>query len=323
MIGISDHATRMNITLLQLRSFSAVAGQGSVRAAARALGMAQSGVTQQLQNLELIVGGPVFDRTNRGVALTSLGERLLLRANTILGECNRAEQEMRQLQGDMSGLVAFGIATEPLIQSLPTVMSDFHCRYPLVETHLMSGTSRRMISWVRKGSLDFAVALISERTDSADLAVTELYPSRPAIICRRGHPLQNATSVAELVDCKWIGTRQPDLSESTANRLIDLFEATRLPKPNIVVTTEAVFDTLHLVANTDFLSLEPLIVTEHPFFRQALTRIPITEAIHNARICLVHRLAVPLTPAAQQLSAMLTSHARTMSRSRTASTAPR
>jgi DNA-binding transcriptional LysR family regulator len=316
MFTFADHQIpgAMNLTLLQLRVFSSVASQGSVRGAARALGMAQSGITQQLQKLEQSAGGAVFSRSNRGVVLTAMGERLLLRAGSILGECTRAEQEMQQMLGEMSGVISFGMATEPLISTLPPVLNDFHERYPRVETHLMSGTSRQMISWVRKGSLEFAIALISEQTDTADLAVTTLYPSNPAIICRRGHPCERKTSIKELVDCKWIGTRQPDLSVTAANRLTDLFARQGLPRPRIVVTTEALFDTLHLVAQTDYLSLEARIVTAHPFFERALTHIPIKEPIGAARICLVHRLAVPLTPAAQRLCAMLASHGRSLSR---------
>ncbi|MES2148775.1 MAG: LysR substrate-binding domain-containing protein [Pseudomonadota bacterium] len=302
------------MTLIQLRVLSAVAGQGSVRGAARALDMAQSGITQQLHKLEQFAGGPLFNRTNRGVTLTLLGERLLARADAILGECTRAEHEMRQLQGDISGVVSFGIALEPLIRSLPSVLNDFNCRHPRVELHLMGGTSRKMISWVRKGSLDFALALISDTTDTADLLVSPLYPSQPAIVCRKDHPLRNKTSIADLVDCRWISTRQPDLTESPASRLIDLFAKNGLPKPRVVATTEALFDTLHLVSQTDYLSLEPEIVSRHPFFVSTLTCIPIAEAIKTSEVCLVHRSAVPLTPAAQQLLAMLASHSRTVFR---------
>jgi DNA-binding transcriptional LysR family regulator len=274
--------------------------------------MAQSGITQQLQKLEQFAGGPLFDRTNRGVTLTSLGERLLARAGAILGECTRAEHEMRQLQGDMSGVVSFGIALEPLISTFPPVLNEFRRRFPRVELHLGGGTSRKMISWVRKGSLDFAVALISAQTDTTDLSVSPLYRSQPAIVCRKGHPLRTRRSIADLVECSWISTRQPDLSESAASRLIALFTENGLPKPNVVATTEALFDTLHLVAQADYLSLEPQIVTKHPFFEHAFTTIPIVETIQTAEICLVHRSAVPLTPAAQQMFAMLGSHARTM-----------
>src|SRR5690349_12646283 len=54
----------MAFTLSQLRIFQAVVEHGSLRAAARALDLAQSGVTQQLQSLEATLGATLFTRTN-------------------------------------------------------------------------------------------------------------------------------------------------------------------------------------------------------------------------------------------------------------------
>src|ERR1700730_4670835 len=102
----------MALTISQLRAFTAVAEHGSIRAASRALGIAQSGITQQLQNLESMLGASLFTRTNR-----ALGQRLLQRAGAILGECERAEQEVQQLRGDYAGEVTFGMTTEPLIDA--------------------------------------------------------------------------------------------------------------------------------------------------------------------------------------------------------------
>ena len=90
----------MALTISQLRVFTAVAEHGSIRAASRALGIAQSGITQQLQNLESMLGATLFTRTNRGIALTAIGQRMLQRAATILGECARAEHEAQQLRGE-------------------------------------------------------------------------------------------------------------------------------------------------------------------------------------------------------------------------------
>ena len=95
-----DHFYRtplaMALTISQLRMLTAVAEHGSIRAASRALGIAQSGITQQLQNLESLLGATLFTRTNRGIALTALGQRMLQRAATILGECERAAHDERR-----------------------------------------------------------------------------------------------------------------------------------------------------------------------------------------------------------------------------------
>jgi LysR family transcriptional regulator, regulator of abg operon len=303
----------MSLTLSQLRAFVAVAEHGSIRAASRALDVAQSGITQQLQSLEAGLGGALFSRTNRGIVLTPAGERLLLRAGAILGECERTEREMAQMRGEFGGVVTLGVTTEPLIDTLAPVLMQFRSRFKDVSVHLMSGTSRLMMSWIRDGTLDFAVALVSAHTDTSDLAVTPLYPSEPVVVCRRGHPMQGATTLRELADCEWIATRAPKQPGTPpTNRLVDLFAAHGLPPPHIVATTEALFDTLHLIIETDCLSLEPSVVTKHRLFGRALAVVPIRERAEATDVCLLHRAGAPLTPAAQEFATMIASYARTV-----------
>jgi LysR family transcriptional regulator, regulator of abg operon len=303
----------MSLTLSQLRMFVAVAEHGSVRAASRALGLAQSGITQQLQNLERELGGALLTRTNRGIALSALGQRLLVRAETILGECERASQEAQQLRGDYAGEVSFGLSTEPLMDTLVPVLADYSVRFPRVALRLRSGTSRTMISWIREGTLDFALALVGPYTDTTDLAVTPLYASEPVVVGRRGHPLARARSLAALADCNWVATRSPNLTDDAAtNRLTAFFAAQELPPPRIVATVEGLFETLHFVSETDCLALEASVVVKQGAFADRLAAIPVAQRPAGQQVCLLQRAAVPLTPAAQELAAMLVSWARTV-----------
>lgn len=303
----------MALTISQLRAFKAVAEHGSLRAASRALGVAQSGITQQLQNLESILGATLFIRTNRGIALTALGQRLLQRAGAIIGECERAEQEVQQLRGDYAGEVTFGMTTEPLVDALAPVLMDFRTRFPQVALHLRTGTSRMMISWIREGTLDFAVALVSKHTDTADLSVVPLYPSDPVIVCRKDHPKSGARTLAELAGCAWIATRSPNLTDDPqVNRLSHLFESHGLPPPEIVATVEGLYETLHLVGATDCLSLESSIVAKQGPFASALTVIDVRERAIEQTVCLLQRAAIPVMPAAQELATMIASYTRTV-----------
>ncbi|WGS54791.1 LysR substrate-binding domain-containing protein [Paraburkholderia sp. D15] len=303
----------MALTISQLRAFTAVAEHGSIRAASRALGIAQSGITQQLQNLESMLGATLFTRTNRGIALTALGQRLLQRAGAIIGECERAEQEVRQLRGDYVGEVTFGMTTEPLIDALAPVLTQFRTRFERVAVHLRTGTSRMMISRIREGTLDFAVALVSKYTDTTDLSVTPLYPSDPVVVCRRGHPKAHATSLAELVDCPWLATRSPNLTDNPqVHRLNQMFDSHGLPPPRIIATVEGLYETLHLVGATDCLSLEASVVAQRGPFASTLTAIPVRERAVEQDVCLLQRAAVPLTPAAQEFATMIASYSRTV-----------
>ncbi|SAL64089.1 LysR family transcriptional regulator [Caballeronia terrestris] len=299
----------MELTLAQLRMFIAVAEAGSLRAAARSLNVAQSGVTQQLRKLEASVGGPLFERGHRGARLTAIGERLRLRADVILGECLRTEEEMRQLRGESTGQVALGLAAEATMRLFPALLASFRERCPRIDVHLTSATSRVLTSWVRDGSLDFALALVSQEADVHDLETTRLFDSEVAVIARRGHPLANARTLAELSDAEWVSTR-PRRVVSTANRLSMLFDTAGLDAPRIAATTEAVFDTMHCVANSDYLALEPARLAEHAFFREHVTVVPIAEHAASTPVCLLRRAGVPLTPAAQELATMAVSFAR-------------
>jgi len=266
-----------------------------------------------LQNLESMLGATLFTRTNRGIALTALGQRLLQRAGAIIGECERAEQEVRQLRGDYIGEVTFGMTTEPLVDAFAPVLMEFRSRFERVAVHLRTGTSRMMISWIREGSLDFAVALVSKHSDTADLSVTPLYASDPVIVCRQGHPKAGATSLAELVDCTWAATRSPNLTDDPQiNRLSHLFESHGLPPPKIVATVEGLYETLHLVGATDCLSLEASVVAKRGPFASTLTPIDVRERAVEQNVCLLQRAAIPLTPAAQELATMIASYTRTV-----------
>jgi DNA-binding transcriptional LysR family regulator len=67
----------MDIDFGYLRCFKAVAEAGSVSKASLALGLSQPAISIQIKKLEAQVGKSLFERTNRGLYLTSTGERLL------------------------------------------------------------------------------------------------------------------------------------------------------------------------------------------------------------------------------------------------------
>jgi DNA-binding transcriptional LysR family regulator len=312
MITFRDHPTEtpsVDLTLTQLRMFVAVADAGSVRAAARQLDIAQSGITQQLQKLEALAGGPLFERDVRGARLTPIGERLRVRAELIVGECRKTEDEMRQLRGDLTGRVALGLAAEATMRLFPALLASYRERCPRIDVHLTSATSRMLTSWVRDGSLDFALALIAPDADIHDMETTPLFDSEVAVIARRGHPLARSRTLAGLQDAEWVSTRQRG-GGAPGNKLSAFFEHAKLAPPRVAATTEAVFDTLHCIASSDYLGLEPASLAGHPFFREHVEVVPIAERAAKTPVCLLRRAGVPLTPAAQELATMAVSYAR-------------
>lgn len=295
------------MTLDQLRAFVAIVEHGSIRAGARSLGIAQSGLTQQLRRLEHSLGTTLFVRASSGVVLTDHGHTLLARARIILGECHRAEQEFSHLKGELAGSISVGASSEACARLVPAALQQLRWAYPKVQVHLASGPSAALLSGIREGRLDFAVTLVSQASDMSDLSSTKMGDSRPAILCRRGHPLADATSIQALAQAQWINTRPLGPSGTPSNRLGDWFAAHGMAKPNVAVTVDSLLDTLKLVAETDYLFLGPGFVVEDGTFTRELKALALREPIPHADISLVQRTAVPLAPAARVFAAMLLS----------------
>ncbi|HSX68862.1 LysR family transcriptional regulator [Nocardioides sp.] len=67
-----------------VRAFVAIAHEGSISGAARQLGYSQPAITQQLKDLEHLVGRRLFDRSSTAVTLTSAGRDRLALAELML-----------------------------------------------------------------------------------------------------------------------------------------------------------------------------------------------------------------------------------------------
>ena len=69
--------------LVQIRDLTAVAQRGSMRAAARQLGITQAAISRSIREIEHELGVPLFERGTKGVVLTPLGQVFLRRALVI------------------------------------------------------------------------------------------------------------------------------------------------------------------------------------------------------------------------------------------------
>src|SRR6267154_3431525 len=92
--------------LIMLR---AVAAEGSIAAAARALRYTRSAVSQQLSSLETEAGTALIDRRGNQVTLTPAGRVLLEHTERILVELRAAEATLSRDDQAVSGLLRVGV----------------------------------------------------------------------------------------------------------------------------------------------------------------------------------------------------------------------
>jgi DNA-binding transcriptional LysR family regulator len=99
------------VTLTQLNAFVLVARLGSVRAAASALGVSESAVSQALTALRQDLGDQLISRSQSGMTLTPGGSRLLATASQIVVLGAEAYAAVRAAQGAPEQLRIIATAT--------------------------------------------------------------------------------------------------------------------------------------------------------------------------------------------------------------------
>lgn len=280
--------------LSQLSYAAAIAERGSLRAAARHLGVAQPAFTRSIAELERELGAPLFERRAKGMVVTPLGQAFVKRAATILNDVRRARDEFEQLKGNTSGSVSIGLSIAPHLWLLPKVLRPFRQRYPKVRLHIIEGFYPTLGPGLQDGSVDFYIGPDPGLKLPSVLKKEILIAGERAVLCRAGHPLANATSLRQLRDAEWITT---SITPKAENEIGDLFKRYRLPQPTLALQCQSAMTLLTCLVNSDMLAMAPTQWTDSPIASHLLTTIPVKEELSAAPIIIVMRSDVPLAPA--------------------------
>jgi molybdate transport repressor ModE-like protein len=107
----------------RLKVFHAVADAGSINAATRNLGMSYGKVSSDLDELERALGHRLFDRSSRGLELTTVGEEILRTARSIADAVQAITDRAIERDPDQIVICAReGIASYWLARKLPDLL---------------------------------------------------------------------------------------------------------------------------------------------------------------------------------------------------------
>ncbi|CAL9320319.1 LysR family transcriptional regulator [Streptomyces sp. SudanB182_2057] len=147
------------LNLERLRTLDALARHGSVSAAADALHVTTSAVSQQLGKLEREVGQRLLAKNGRGVRLTDAGRLLSEHAARILSQVELAESDLEAHRGQVVGelrLSAFPTAARGLF---PAALGALRTEHPGLRVRSSELEPEQGIAGVVRGDVDLAVVL--------------------------------------------------------------------------------------------------------------------------------------------------------------------
>ena len=180
------------LELRHLRALVVTSEEGSLSRAARRLGVTQSGVSRQIQELEREVGCRLFDRRPHGVVATFAGDLLRHEAVVMLGEADDAVAQARRVDRGVQGRCVLGVVATAVTDGLVSgVVRELGHRFPKLAAIVEEIPTPHQVAALRARRIDVGIAhaypgLVD---DPAITAVRLLEDSLECALLASTHPL--------------------------------------------------------------------------------------------------------------------------------------
>lgn len=145
------------ITLRQLEFALAVAKHKHFKRAAEECNISQSALSLGIAELEKQLDTQIFERNNKQVLITPIGEELLERAQRVFSEIHDLTTRAHSHQVPLAYPMTIGIIPTVAPYLLPKVLPTLKQQYPNFELSVVEKQTERLIDQVRYGHIDTAI----------------------------------------------------------------------------------------------------------------------------------------------------------------------
>lgn len=282
--------------LHQLRALLAISENGSIQEASRLLGISQPALSKSIKELETELGVSLLVRSNRGITVTSYGERLVRSARLAVEEVRRAHEEIETLKGSLGGRVAIGVSPVTPSQQFAECLQVYRKRNPEVQLQIVELRPAKLLEGVREGELDMVLTSQPVPQELDGLHWQQLYTHVTTLAVRKGHPLRDAHSLHQLLDQEWLLSDPLELTQAR-----ELFRENNVEPPQRIIECDSVVLYVELAGSTDAVSFWSRRMFNLPVVSDSLVPLEIAESTPRSGISLVCRPTELLTREARLL----------------------
>ena len=287
----------MNVNFEYYKIFYYVAKYRNFTRAARVLGNSQPNITRAMNCLEQQVQATLFIRTNRGVQLTSEGEKLYNYVSAAMAQIFAAEEALSESDGLLHGNIVIGTSETALNIFLVDQLKCFHQSYPGIRLKIYNYSTPQALEAVRSGKVDFAVVSTPVET-AGPLKVTSLASFQDILVGGRTfeHLTGRAVGLSELKEYSLMGLGRETMTYKFYNRFFMTHGQEFAPDIEVATTDQI----LLMVKSELGLAFVPGPMTRESLKKEEIVTIQLQEEIPMREICLVYDYQHPLNSAARQ-----------------------
>lgn len=155
------------LEIRHLRYFVAVAEELNVTRAAERLHTAQPSLSQQIRQLEDLVGVPLFTRYNHRFELTYAGRIFLKEARRILQRTDKAVHLAHAAARGEAGQLTVSFVPSASVRIFPRLLQMLYSKYPDISLELRSMATPKQFQGLREHTID--VGFVREAIDDSEL----------------------------------------------------------------------------------------------------------------------------------------------------------
>lgn len=126
--------------------------------AAESCGITQPTLSTMIQKLEDELGVRIFERTNKSVVPTQIGEKIIQQAQTAINETLRIKEIIADETGTTNGTVKIGVTPTVAPYLIPDFIYEFRHAYPDVHLFIDEMKSNNLMNELRMGNIDVGIS---------------------------------------------------------------------------------------------------------------------------------------------------------------------
>ena len=191
----------------RLQALQAVAREGSLSGAARALGYTPPAVSHHIAALEAHLGTALVARAGRGVRLTDAGVALAEHADDVLSRIAAAEEEVAMIAGLRAGRVRLAAFPSSAATLVPAALARLRVRHPKLAVSFVEAEPPDALPLLRAGELDVVLGFsYAEDPAPGDFERVALREDALLAVLPEEHPLAARPRIAlgDLAADTWI-----------------------------------------------------------------------------------------------------------------------
>lgn len=183
----------MGVSLRNLKLVNVIVKEGSVTKASEKLYLSQPALSHQLKKLEEEIGLKVFNRLNKKLVLTDVGQILYSNSEKILASISLLNSELEEIKKGKKKRIRLTTECYTCYHWLPRVIQEFRKDNPAINVQINIEATKEPLQFLLEGKIDLAI--VSNKSNHPSINFEPLITDEMVVILSKDNRLSGIKKI--------------------------------------------------------------------------------------------------------------------------------